>query len=117
MKKVKLLSNKDFQTWYAEQVKIYGSWGVFSVGETQIPIKYPCIVLGYEDSTYNTLHYDFVYLCDFNECLLHVMNCNPSLPCVLMLRLFQNCLVGAVSISYALFLFQPHCIGCGVFIP
>ena len=66
MEKVKLSSNEDFQTWHTEQVKKYGVWGVFSEGETQVPIKYPCIVLGYEDKTYNKLFYDFVYLWDFN---------------------------------------------------
>lgn len=66
MGKVKLSSNADFQTWHTEQVKKYDVWGVCSVGETQVPIQYPCIVLGYEDKTYNTLYYNFVYLCDFN---------------------------------------------------
>lgn len=65
MEKVKLSSFEEFQNWHTEQVKKYGHWGVCSVGETQIPIKYPYIVLGYVDSTYNTLYYDFVYLCDF----------------------------------------------------
>ena len=66
MGKVKLSSNEDFETWVTEQEEKYGLWGVCGVGETQVPIKYPCIILGYEDSTYNTLFYDFVYLCDFD---------------------------------------------------
>ena len=66
MEKVKLSSFEEFQNWHTEQVKKYEHWGVCSVGETQIPIKHPCVVLGYVDSTYNTLYYDFVYLCDFD---------------------------------------------------
>lgn len=66
MEKVKLSSNEDWVTWITEQEEKYGRWGVCSVGKTIAPIKYPCIVLGYEDSTYNTLYYDFVYLCDFD---------------------------------------------------
>ena len=66
MEKVKLSSNEDLETWVTEQEEKYGLLGVCGAGETITPIKYPCIVLGYVDSTYNILYYDFVYLCDFD---------------------------------------------------
>ena len=66
MERVKLSSNEDLVDWITEQEEKYGSWGVCSEGKTIVPIEYPCIVLGYVDSTYNTLYYDFVYLCDFD---------------------------------------------------
>ena len=65
--KTKLNSNEDFQIWYSNQVKKYGSvWSVHSFGVTNGPIDYPCVVLGYEDTANKALFYDFVYLNDFN---------------------------------------------------
>jgi hypothetical protein len=65
--KTKLNSNEDFQIWYSNQVKKYGSvWSVHSFGVTNVPIDYPCVVLGYEDTANIALFYDFVYLSDFS---------------------------------------------------
>ncbi len=65
--KTKLNSNQDFQNWYSSQVKKYGSvWSVHSFGVTNVPIDYPCVVLGYEDTANMVLFYDFVYLSDFS---------------------------------------------------
>ena len=65
--KTKLNSNEDFQIWYSNQVKKYGSvWRVHSFGVTNVPIDYPCVDLGYEDTAYMALFYDFVYLSDFS---------------------------------------------------
>ena len=65
--KIKLNSQADFQNWYSDQVKKYGSvWSVHSFGVTNVPIDYPCVVLGYEDTANMVLFYDFAYLRDFN---------------------------------------------------
>lgn len=67
MEKTLLLSVEDWQNWYYKKKDSWGSINyVQSLGDTDTPVKYPCIVIGCENRNeeYAFFCYDFIYKSD-----------------------------------------------------
>ena len=71
MERTLLLSVEDWQTWYSNEVRAWGSDRcVIGWGDTDVPKEYPCIVVcveNFDENGYGFSCYDFIYKSDVEK--------------------------------------------------